>query len=174
MKKLILNLCFTVVLSGNAFAFENKQLKQQSDYKLGTEGETELEKEKRLSAEYLLKMKSEINAFEIEEGVIIKPIFKSNSTVYPSDDDNIKFSYNLFDREGKLLEESFSNDEIADVSMNKFLKCWKIALPYIPTGSIFKISCPSDTAWGDTGVPGYLKPGAAVTFRVFLADVHKI
>lgn len=132
--------------------------------------ESELEKEKKLSAQYLAKMQNEQNATVLKEGVILKPIFTSSSLSFPKPKETLSFAYNLFDREEKLLEESFSKDLLHKAKMSKFLRCWQIALPKIPVGSMAKISCPSDTAWGDVGVPGHLKPGAAVTFRVFLAE----
>jgi FKBP-type peptidyl-prolyl cis-trans isomerase FkpA len=129
----------------------------------------DLAKEKELSAVFLLNMAKEPNAQTVERGVVIRPIFKSTSEIYPNLTDNVAVSYYLSDREGKLIEESLSSDEIVEFPLMKLIACWQIALPKMSVGSFYKISCPSDTAYGDRGAgDGLIKPGAALSFRVTL------
>lgn len=125
--------------------------------------------ERQLSAEYLARMATEANAQVVEEGVVIRPIFTAASTVFPQATDMIRVSYHLMDREGHLIEESISADEIVEFPLNRLIRCWQIALPKMSVGSFYKVSCPADTAYGDTGAgDGLIKPGAALTFRLTL------
>lgn len=138
---------------------------------LSAHAETDLEVEKRLSANYLSQMAQEKDAVVIEEGIVIRPIFKSTSTIYPKVEDKVHVSYYLTDREGKLIEESISLDEDVAFPLDKLIKCWQMAIPKMSVGSAYKISCPSDSAYGDRGAGAEIKPGAALTFRITLFGI---
>lgn len=128
----------------------------------------QLAEEKRLGAEYLTKMATEKDATVIEQGVVLRPLFISGATQYPTVTDTVKVSYHLTDREGKLIEESLTSDEAIEFPLNRLIKCWQVAIPKMSVGSFYKISCPSDAAYGDKGAGTDIKPGAALTFRVIL------
>lgn len=127
-----------------------------------------LAEEKQRSAEYLTKMATETGASVIDDGVVIRPIFEAPNGVFPKISDTVQVAYHLTDREGKLIEESLTSDELAAFPLAKLIKCWQIAIPKMSVGSLYKISCPSDTAYGDKGAGNDIKPGAALTFRVTL------
>ena len=128
----------------------------------------DLEKEKELSRAFLAEMAKEPGAEVTPEGVVVRAIFRSPSAVYPKDSDTVGVSYHLSDREGILIEESISSDEVISFPLNRLIKCWRIAIPKMSVGSYYKISCPSDTAYGDRGAAPSIKPGAALVFRVTL------
>jgi FKBP-type peptidyl-prolyl cis-trans isomerase FkpA len=126
----------------------------------------DLSEEKRLSAIYLEQMSKEPGAQVIASGIVLRPIFVSEAQPQPDPNSIVKVTYHLTDREGKLIEENYSADELAEFPLNKLIACWKIAIPQMHITSLYKISCPSDTAYGDKGIPGVIKGGAALTFRV--------
>lgn len=135
---------------------------------------TDLALEKQASAEYLLTMASEPDAKVIEQGIVMRPIFESGSTEFAQPTDTVKVSYHLVDREGKVVDESITADELAVFPLDKLIKCWQIAIPKISFGSFYKISCPSDVAYGDKGAGGgQIKPGAALTFRITVFGIQK-
>ena len=133
----------------------------------------DLEGEKKLSAEYLEKMAMEDGAQVLDQGVIARPIFMSGSSEYAAVTDTVKVAYHLVDREGKVIDESITGDELAVFPLNKLIKCWQIAVPKISVGSFYKVSCPSDTAYGDKGAGDDIKPGAALTFRIAVFSIQK-
>jgi len=136
--------------------------------------QSDLEKEKALSATYLELMSKEPGAQVADMGVIIRPLFKSESTEYPSLTDTVTVSYHLVDREGKLIEESITSDEDVSFPLSKLIKCWQVGIPMMSVGSFYKITCPSSTAYGDSGTKnGSIKGGAALTFRVTLFKLKK-
>lgn len=133
----------------------------------------DLAQEKKLSAEYLAKMATEANAKTIENNIVIRPIFESGSNQFAKPTDTVKVMYHLVDREGKVIDESVTADELAVFPLNKLIKCWQIAIPQISIGSLYKISCPSDVAYGDKGTSdGAIKPGAALTFRLTVFGIQ--
>lgn len=137
------------------------------------DSQEDLETEKKLSAEYLEKMSKEIDAKVIDQGIVMRPIFVSPSTEYPKATDQVKVLYHLVDRTGKVIDESITIDEVAVFPLTKLIACWQIALPKISVGSFYKVSCPSDVAYGDKGVGDQIKGGAALTFRITLLGIGK-
>lgn len=133
----------------------------------------DLAQEKQLSSIYLEKMSAESNAKTIARGIIIRPIFESGSGQFAKATDTVKVSYHLVDREGNVVDESITSDELAVFPLNKLIQCWQIAIPQISIGSFYKITCPSDVAYGDKGAgDGLIKPGAALTFRLTVFGIQ--
>jgi len=133
----------------------------------------DLAQEKQLSTTYLEKMAEETNAKIIEQGIVVRPIFESGSGQFAKVTDTVKVSYHLVDREGRVVDESITSDELAVFPLNKLIKCWQIAIPRISIGSFYKISCPSDVAYGDKGTgDGAIKGGAALTFRLTVFGIQ--
>ncbi len=125
--------------------------------------------EKKLSAEYLAQMALEKGAVVLEEGVVLRPIYKTASEAFASLESTVHVSYFLTDREANVLEECVSSDEDLAFPLKRLIKCWQIAIPKMPVGSLYKVSCPSSVAYGDAGAgDGLIKPGAALTFRITL------
>jgi FKBP-type peptidyl-prolyl cis-trans isomerase FkpA len=136
--------------------------------------QTDLEKEKALSAEYLTKMAAETGATVIDMGVVLRPIYAAANEKFPTVQDTVTVSYHLADREGKLIEESITSDEAISFPLGRLIKCWQVAITKMSVGSFYKITCPSDSAYGDRGTSdGSIKGGAAITFRVTLFGFDK-
>lgn len=133
----------------------------------------DLAAEKALSQRYMDLMTLEEGATVVEPGVVLRPIFQSQSGIFPLVSDQVSVVYHLVDREGKVVDESVTADEMLTFPLSKLIKCWQIALPKMSVGSYYKVSCSSDVAYGDKGAGDDIKPGAALTFRIALYDVKK-
>lgn len=128
--------------------------------------------EKCLSSEYLAKVASEPDAKVVEGGVVVRPIFTNAGGAHPKVSDTVTVGYSLLDREGKVIETTANGDELATFPLDRLIPCWKTAVPMMTVGSFFKVSCPSDTAYGDRGAgDGEIKGGAALTFRISLYGI---
>jgi FKBP-type peptidyl-prolyl cis-trans isomerase FkpA len=133
----------------------------------------DLAEEKIKSAEYLSMMAAEPQASVIDQRIVIRPIFESHSGQFAQVTDTVQVAYHLVDREGKVIDESITGDELAEFPLNKLIQCWQIAIPKISIGSFYKISCPSSVAYGDKGADDVIKPGAALTFRLTVYGIQK-
>lgn len=134
---------------------------------------TPLEQEKKLAAAYLERMKAEPGAQVIEGGVIVKPVYRAESNRFATLQDDVVVLYQGFDREGVDFDNAFTRDETETFPLSKLIRCWQIAVPQMPVGSHYKVTCPSDTAYGDKGAgDGAIKPGAAISFRISLLDLR--
>ena len=134
---------------------------------------SDLADEKKLSSEYLVKMAAEPSATIVEGGIILRPIYESHSGQFANSTDTVQVAYHLVNRDGKVIDESLTSDELAVFPLGKLIKCWQIAIPQISIGSFYKVSCPSDVAYGDKGAGDDIKPGAALTFRLTVYGIQK-
>lgn len=131
----------------------------------------DLATEKSLGEAYVAAMKKEANAIVIEDNIVVRPVFVSGATASPQPTDIIEVMYEGFDREGKVFDSSFLRDQTATFPLNGVIQCWQKAMVKATVGSVYKITCPSDQAYGDTGASGFIKPGAAISFRVVLLKI---
>lgn len=133
---------------------------------------SELEIEKELSQQYLERVKQEPNTIEIESGVLMRAVFVSDSNVEPLLSDEVTVMYKGYDREGKVFDSSWDRLEPISFNLNRLIPCWQKAITRMTVGSIYKVTCPSDTAYGDTGVHPVIKGGAALSFDVSLLKIE--
>jgi FKBP-type peptidyl-prolyl cis-trans isomerase FkpA len=129
---------------------------------------TDLEKEKCLSKAYIERMVMEKDANVVAGGIVMRPTFVNPTGARPNVTDTVTVGYYLTDREGKLIETTTTEDELATFPLSRLITCWKTAIPMMTVGSLYKVTCPSDTAYGDRGADGVIKGGAALTFRISL------
>jgi len=59
----------------------------------------------------------------------------------------------------------------AVLGMNQVVPCWSEALQLMKPGGKARITCPSDLAYGDRGLPGRILPGATLRFEIELLEV---
>ncbi len=130
------------------------------------------QEEKKLSQEYLQKMAQEPDVQILKDGVVLRKIFQSNSATYPTTQDEVKVLYSGFDREGTIFDSAFLRDAAINFPLARLIPCWQIALPEISVGSVYKITCPTETAYGEKGAGKIIKPGAAISFRIILLEVN--
>jgi FKBP-type peptidyl-prolyl cis-trans isomerase len=79
----------------------------------------------------------------------------------------------VFDSSTEKLAGSPREPEPAKFIINRVIPCWKEAVQKIKVGGKAKITCPSETAYGDRGAPPKIKPGAPLTFEVELLEIVK-
>ena len=133
-----------------------------------------LEEEKVLAQAYLTEMKNEPNTVEIESGILMREIHKSDSKVFPTLQSRVKVLYEGFDREGFVFDSAFQRDQAISFPLGNLISCWQLAIPKISVGSVYKITCPANTAYGDEGAGnGQIKPGAALSFRIIVLEVQE-
>ena len=133
-----------------------------------------LEDEKSESNKFVEEMAKESGATVLAGGVVIRPVYHSGSLRRARLSDKVKVSYHLADRNKNALEISYlSGDEIASFPLHKLIRCWQVAVPKIPFGSQYKVTCPAAMAYGDKGAgDGLIKPGAALVFWITLFGVE--
>ncbi|MDD4004578.1 MAG: FKBP-type peptidyl-prolyl cis-trans isomerase [Elusimicrobiaceae bacterium] len=125
--------------------------------------------EKSKSAAYLAKVKAEKGAVELSSGVIYVALAEGTGAS-PSEHDVATVKYKGTLRDGTVFEDITKGDEPAKIPLDRVVPCWTIGVTKIKKGGKAKLACPSDTAYGDMGMPPDIPGGAALTFEIELMD----
>jgi FKBP-type peptidyl-prolyl cis-trans isomerase FkpA/FKBP-type peptidyl-prolyl cis-trans isomerase FklB len=142
--------------------------KQMQDFARGRQAAMS-EHEKAESAAYLEKMAAEPGATKGPSGYIVKTITEGTGAS-PAVTDVVKVHYHGTLRDGTVFDSSVERGEPAEFPLNGVIPCWTQALQTMKVGGKYKLTCPSDIAYGDRGSPPVIKPGAALTFEVELLE----
>jgi FKBP-type peptidyl-prolyl cis-trans isomerase FkpA len=128
------------------------------------------QKEKDGSKPFLDKAAQEKGAEKLASGVIYRET-KAGSGASPKSTDRVKVHYHGTLRDGSVFDSSKERGEPATFPLNGVIKCWTEGVQKMKVGGTARLTCPSDTAYGDRGAPPKIKPGAALSFDVELLEI---
>jgi FKBP-type peptidyl-prolyl cis-trans isomerase FkpA/FKBP-type peptidyl-prolyl cis-trans isomerase FklB len=129
------------------------------------------ETEKKESASYLEKMAAEPGATKAESGYVIRTLTEGTGKS-PGPTDTVSVHYHGTLRDGKVFDSSVERGTPASFPLDRVIPCWTQSLQAMKVGGKYKLTCPSDIAYGDRGSMPNIKPGATLTFEVELLDVQ--
>ena len=128
------------------------------------------EKEKELSKPYLEKAAGEKGAKKMPSGIIYQEI-KAGNGAQPKASDNVKVHYTGSLINGKVFDSSVQRGQPAEFPLGQVIPCWTEGVAMMKVGGKAKLTCPSDTAYGDQGRPSVIPGGATLVFEVELLEV---
>jgi FKBP-type peptidyl-prolyl cis-trans isomerase FkpA len=126
--------------------------------------------EKKAAQPFLEKAAAEKGAQRTSSGLIYSEL-KAGTGDMPTPTDVVKVNY-----EGRLMDGTVfdrSRGTPASFPLNGVIKCWSEGLQKMKVGGKAKLVCPADIAYGDTGSPPLIKPGAPLVFEVELLEIVK-
>jgi len=127
--------------------------------------------EKEASKPYIEKMTKEEGAEVLPSGTVYTMI-KEGTGDSPVADQSVKVHYHGTLRDGEVFDSSVDRGSPAVFPLTKrIIPCWREAVQKMKVGGKVKITCPSDQAYQDKGVPPKIKPGATLTFEIELLEV---
>lgn len=128
------------------------------------------ETEKKASAAYLEKMAAEPGATKAESGYVLRTLTEGTGAS-PGATDTVTVHYHGTLRDGTVFDSSVERGSPASFPLDRVIPCWTQSLQQMKVGGKYKLTCPSDIAYGDRGSMPNIKPGATLTFEVQLLDV---
>ena len=128
------------------------------------------EAEKGLSQEYLAQAAGEEGAEASSSGLIYFETRKG-SGASPGATDRVRVHYRGTLRDGKQFDSSYDRNQPAEFPLNGVIPCWGEGLQKMAVGDKAKLICPSSIAYGDTGRPPTIPPGATLIFEVELIEI---
>lgn len=126
--------------------------------------------EKAASAEWVAELAEEPGAVTTESGLVFMEQ-EPGEGARPEPDDTVRVHYHGTLRDGTVFDSSRERGQPAVFPLNRVIPCWTEALQRMSVGGKATVVCPSALAYGDTGAPPRIDPGAALKFEIELLDI---
>ncbi len=98
-------------------------------------------------------------------------ILKEGTGEKPGPEDMVVTHYHGTLVDGTVFDSSVDRGEPAQFPVNGVIKGWVEALQMMPVGSKWRLTIPSDLAYGDQGSAPVIAPGATLIFDIELLDI---
>jgi len=125
---------------------------------------------KTADAAFVTKAAAEPGAVKLESGAVIQTLTPGTGAS-PKLTSTVKVHY-----EGRLtdgsppFDSSIARGEPVEFPLNGVIPCWTQGVAKMKVGEKARLTCPSDTAYGDQG-QGPIPPGATLIFEVELLSI---
>jgi FKBP-type peptidyl-prolyl cis-trans isomerase FklB len=98
-------------------------------------------------------------------------IINSGKGAKPAPSDQVTVHYHGTLLDGTVFDSSVDRGEPASFGVTQVIKGWTEALQLMSIGDKWKLTIPSDLAYGDQGAGGMIGPGATLVFEVELLGI---
>lgn len=98
-------------------------------------------------------------------------IISEGTGLKPSQSDMVVTHYHGTLIDGSVFDSSVARGEPAQFPVNGVIKGWIEALQLMPVGSKWRLTIPSDLAYGDQGSAPVIGPGATLIFEIELLEI---
>jgi FKBP-type peptidyl-prolyl cis-trans isomerase FkpA len=129
------------------------------------------EVEKKAGADFLAKAAAEKGAVKTESGLVFSTI-KAGNGASPKATDTVKVHYHGTLTDGTVFDSSVQRGQPATFPLNGVVPCWTEGVQKMKVGEKARLVCPSQIAYGDSGAPPKIKPGATLVFEVELLGIE--
>jgi FKBP-type peptidyl-prolyl cis-trans isomerase FkpA/FKBP-type peptidyl-prolyl cis-trans isomerase FklB len=126
--------------------------------------------EKKSGEAFLAKAAAEQGAKRTGSGLVIKTI-TAGAGPSPKPTDKVKVHYHGTLTDGSVFDSSVQRGQPATFPLNGVIKCWTEGVQLMKVGGKSRLTCPPELAYGDTGAPPRIKPGATLVFEVELLEI---
>ncbi len=89
----------------------------------------------------------------------------------PKLDDTVSCHYHGTLVDGTVFDSSVQRGQPAEFPLKGVIKGWTEVLQLMPVGSKWRVSLPSDLAYGDRGAGQHIQPGSTLIFEIELLDI---
>ena len=107
----------------------------------------------------------------LPSGVVIKQSVVGSGT-QPSATDTVQVHYRGVLANGTEFDSSYKRGQPASFPLSRVIPCWTQGISQLKVGAKAELTCPSQTAYGDRGIPGHIPPRSTLTFEVELLAVQ--
>ena len=94
----------------------------------------------------------------------------TGATPKPTDTVSVNYRGTLLN--GREFDSSYKNGRPAEFQLNNVIRCWTEGLQMMKVGGKAKLSCPSNLAYGEEGIPGSIPRNAPLKFEVELLEIR--
>ncbi len=131
-----------------------------------------IDKEKEAGRLFRESVAGERGAVPLDSGVIYFEQ-QPGSGAAPQATDTVRVHYRGTLRDGTLFDTSREEGgEPATFALSGVVPCFSQGILRMRVGGTSKLVCPPETAYGDTGFPPLIRPGATLVFELELLEIQ--
>lgn len=124
---------------------------------------------KTADAAFVAKAAAEAGAVKLESGAVVQTLTPGTGAS-PKPTSTVKVHYEGKLTDGFEFDSSIKRGEPVEFPLNGVIPCWTQGVAKMKVGEKARLTCPSDTAYGDQG-QGPIPPGATLIFEVELLSI---
>lgn len=132
----------------------------------------ELARNKELGEEFLKINSLKKGVVTLESGLQYE-VIKMGDGQKPKLSDTVKCHYHGTLINGTVFDSSMDRGEPVDFPLTGVIKGWTEILQLMPVGSKWKVTIPSELAYGERGAGRDIRPNATLVFIIELLDIVK-
>ncbi|MBN1112282.1 MAG: FKBP-type peptidyl-prolyl cis-trans isomerase [Bacteroidales bacterium] len=121
---------------------------------------------------YLAENAKKEGVVTLESGLQYEIITEGNGEK-PAESDTVTVHYTGTLTNGQVFDSSVQRGEPATFPVNGVIRGWVEALQLMPVGSKWKLTIPSDLAYGERGAGQLITPHTTLVFEVELLSIQK-
>lgn len=162
---------FNDVFEGNELDIsEEESMKVLQDY-FGKLQAKKSAKANEAGAAYLAENGAKEGVITTESGLQYE-ILNAGNGAKPTTADQVTVHYHGMLTDGTVFDSSIDRGEPATFGVTQLIKGWTEALQLMSIGDKWKLTIPSNLAYGDQGAGGMIGPGATLIFEVELLAIN--
>ena len=124
---------------------------------------------KTADAAFVAKAAAEPGAIKLESGAVVQTLTPGKGDS-PKPTSTVKVHYEGKLTDGSVFDSSIQRGQPVEFPLNGVIPCWTQGVAKMKLGEKARLTCPSDTAYGDQG-QGPIPPGATLIFEVELLSI---
>jgi FKBP-type peptidyl-prolyl cis-trans isomerase FkpA len=124
---------------------------------------------KTADAAAVTKAAGEPGALKLESGAVIQTL-QPGTGASPKATSTVKVHYEGKLTDGTVFDSSLQRGQPVEFPLNGVIPCWTQGVAKMKVGEKARLTCPSETAYGDQG-QGPIPPGATLIFEVELLSI---
>lgn len=124
---------------------------------------------KTADAAFVTKAAAEPGAIKLESGAVVQTLTPGKGDS-PKATSTVKVHYEGKLTDGTVFDSSIQRGQPVEFPLNGVIPCWTQGVAKMKVGEKARLTCPSDSAYGDQG-QGPIPPGATLIFEVELLSI---
>lgn len=123
------------------------------------------------AGEEFLKINAHKDGVVCLESGLQYEVLKVGDGAKPKLEDTVRCHYHGTLINGVVFDSSMDRGEPAEFPLRGVIKGWTEILQLMPVGSKWRVTIPSDLAYGDRGAGQHIQPGSTLVFIIELLDI---
>lgn len=122
--------------------------------------------------EFMEIQKNKSGVTTLENGIQYE-VFKRGEGEKPSAQDTVRVHYHGTLIDGTIFDSSVQRGTPAEFPLKNVIPGWTYILQQMPVGSKWKVTIPSELAYGERGAGQNIRPNMTLIFEIELLDIIK-